>query len=107
MILRSLRFLLAGLLLALAAGAQAQGQGEDPKLWYVAGGLGARWTDDLSLSESLSGTLSTNPGYSGNVSIGRYLDDERVLRLEVEGIYARSNLAKFNGAISAGTCTSP
>lgn len=102
MILRSLRFLMAGLLLALAAGSQAQGQGKDPKLWYVAGGLGARWTDDLTVSGAISGKLSMKPGYTGNVSIGRYLDDIRVLRLEVEGIYARNNFAKAGTANASG-----
>lgn len=99
MILRPLRILTAGLLLALAAGAQAQG--EDPKPWYVAGGLGATWTDDMSLSGTLSGNVNFNPGYTGNVSVGRYLDDERVLRLEVEGIYAHADVNKF-GTTNAG-----
>jgi opacity protein-like surface antigen len=64
--------------------------------------LGARWTDDLTLSGTVSGKLSIKPGYTGNVSIGRYLDDIRVLRLEVEGIYARSDLAKAGTANAGG-----
>jgi len=101
MIRRSFRFLTAGLLLAFAAGSQAQGQ--DPKLWYVAGGLGATWYDDLTISGAGAGKLSTDTGYTGNVSIGRYLDDIRVLRLEVEGVFSRANINNFGGAKADGS----
>ena len=101
MIRRSFRFLTAGLLLAFAAGSQAQGQ--DPKLWYVAGGLGATWYDDLTISGAGAGKLSMDTGYTGNVSIGRYLDDIRVLRLEVEGVFSRANINNFGGAKADGS----
>lgn len=101
MIRRSFRLLTAGLLLAFAAGAQAQGQ--DPKLWYVAGGLGATWYDDLTISGAGAGRLSMDTGYTGNVSIGRYLDDIRVLRLEVEGVFSRANINNFGGAKADGS----
>jgi opacity protein-like surface antigen len=101
MILRSLRILTAGLLFAFVASAQAQGQ--DPKLWYVAGGLGATWYDDLTISGAGPGQLDMDTGYTGNVSIGRYLDDIRVLRLEVEGIYARADFNNFGGAKAGGS----
>ena len=103
MILRLLRYVMAGALLTLAAGAQAQGQGQDPKLWYVAGGLGGTWYDDLSISGAAVGDLSTDVGYTGNVSIGRDLDDIRVLRLELEGIYSRANVNNIGGTKADGS----
>lgn len=100
MILRSLRILVAGVLLAFAAGALAQAQ--DPKLWYVAGGVGVRYSDDMDFTGTVPGTLQVDPGYSANVAIGRYLDDIRVIRLELEGIAARSRVAKFNSVNAGG-----
>jgi OOP family OmpA-OmpF porin len=98
MILRSLRFLTTGVLFAFAATAHAQAQ--DPKLWYVAAGGGASFYQDMTFSGGVVGDISMDTGYTGNVAIGRYLDDIRVLRLEVEGVYAR---ADFNN--SAGFAT--
>jgi opacity protein-like surface antigen len=100
MIRRSFRFITAGLLLAFAAGTQAQG--EDPKLWYVAAGLGGTWYDDLTISGASGGKLGTDTGYTGNVSIGRYLDDIRVLRLELEGLYSRADFNNFGGVKAGG-----
>jgi len=100
MIRRSFRFLTAGLLLAFAAGSQAQG--EDPKLWYVAGGAGGTWYDDMTFSGAVVGDISMGTGYTGNVAIGRYLDDIRVLRLEVEGVYAGADINNTAGFKTSG-----
>ena len=103
MILRSLRFLTAAVLFACVAGAHAQA--EDPKLWYVAAGMGATFYQDMTFSGAAVGDISMDTGYTGNVSIGRYLDDIKVIRLELEGIYARADVNnsfgfKFGGDIS-------
>lgn len=100
MIVRMLRFVMAGVIFMVAAGAQAQGG--DPKLWYVAGGVGAAWNTDQKITGGGSGKLSTDPGYTANVSIGRYLDDIRVLRLEVEGLYDQSDVNNFGGTKATG-----
>lgn len=92
MFLRLLRFLMAGLLFTLAVGAQAQGQAQEPKRWYVAGGVGATWIDDLTFTGASTGEISMDTGYTGNVSIGRYLDDIRVIRLEIEGLGAKADV---------------
>ena len=100
MILRSLRFPAAGVLFAFAASAHAQAP--DPKLWYVAGGLGASFYRDMTFSGGVVGDLSMQTGYTGNVAIGRYLDDIRVLRLEIEGVYARADFDNSAGAQTLG-----
>ena len=105
MILRSLRFLMAGVLFAFAASAQAQGS--DPKLWYLAAGGGATFYEDMTFSGAVAGDISMGVGYTGNVAIGRYLDDARVIRLELEGVYARADINnsagfKTGGSISNG-----
>lgn len=93
MILRFLRIFMVGALLAFAVGARAQAQ--DPKLWYVGAGVGVSWYDDLKLNGPLAGNLSSDVGYTGNVTIGRYLDDIRVIRLELEGLYSRADVNNF------------
>ena len=101
MILRTLRIVTAGAMLVLAAGVQAQEQASKP--WYVAVGAGGAWYADQGISGSGPGDLSYDVGYTGNVSIGRYLDDIRVLRLEVEGVYDHADFNNFGGATVGGS----
>jgi opacity protein-like surface antigen len=95
MILRSLRFLTAGVLFAFAASAHAQAP--DPKLWYVAGGGGASFYQDMTFTGAVAGDIHMDTGYTGNVAVGRYLDDVRVLRLELEGVYASADMNSSAG----------
>jgi opacity protein-like surface antigen len=101
MIVRMLRVVMAGMIFFVAAGAQAQGQ--DPKLWYVAAGAGGAWYADQKITGGAVGKLSTDTGFALNGAIGRYLDDIRVLRLEVEGLYDNADVNNFGGTKAAGT----
>jgi opacity protein-like surface antigen len=101
MIVRMLRVATAGVIFMVAAGAQAQGEG--PKLWYVAVGAGGAWYNDQTITGAGTGKLSTDPGYTANVAIGRYLDDIKVVRLEVEGLYDSAEVNNFGGAKAGGT----
>lgn len=100
MIVRLLRLLTVGLICVYATGTQAQMQ--DPKLWYVAVGAGGAWNDDQTLSGTAATNVATKTGFTVNGAIGRYLDDIRVLRLEAETIYDRSDVSSINGAGAGG-----
>lgn len=108
MIVRLLRALVVGVFLVSAVGAQAQGPNL-PKRWYVGAGGGASFYDDANFTgTSLAGTVSADldTGYIGNVSVGAYLDDIRVFRLEVEGLYTSTDVNGVSGAAAqsaAGT----
>jgi len=95
-----LRVLTAGVLFVFAAGAQAQT--EDPKLWYVAIGAGGAWYDDLKLNGAIVGEVGMDTGFTVNGAIGRYLDDERVIRLEAEAIYDRADISDISGPKAGG-----
>ena len=100
MIVRMLRVVTAGVLLILANGALAQQA--NPKPWYVSVGAGAAWYLDQKVTGAPSGELSTDTGYAANVSIGRYLDEIRVLRLELETLYDDADANNFGGAKISG-----
>ena len=101
MIVRMLRVVTAGVLLLLAGGALAQQT--NPKPWYAAVGAGGAWNSDRTLSGGgVSATVSTKTGLTANGAFGRYLDDLRVLRVEVETLYDRSDVSNINGAHASG-----
>jgi opacity protein-like surface antigen len=100
MILRCLRFLTAGLLFAFAASTHAQAVGQGP--WYVTAGVGATFYDDMVFSGAVAGDISMGTGYSGNVAVGRFMDDKRVLRLEFEGIYSQASINNSAGFKTGG-----
>ena len=95
MILRSLRFLTAGVLFAFAASAHAQAP--EPKFWYVAAGGGPSFFQDMTFTGAVVGDIHMDTGFTGNVAVGRYLDDVRVLRLELEGVYAQADINNSAG----------
>ena len=97
MMVRLLRVFTAGVIFVFAAGAQAQDKGP----WYVAAGAGGAWYTDERLSGAATGKISMDTGFIGNVAIGRYLDDIRVFRLEIEGIYSRAGIDN-NGTANTG-----
>jgi OmpA-OmpF porin, OOP family len=100
MIVRMLRVVMAGVLLLLANGALAQQAVPNP--WYVSVGAGAAWYLDQKVTGAPSGKISTDTGYTGNVSIGRYIDDIRVVRLELETLYSDADANNFGGAKISG-----
>lgn len=100
MIVRMLRAMTAGVLFILASGALAQDT--NPKPWYVAIGAGGAWYSDQGVSGISGGDINADTGYTGNVSIGRYLDDIRVLRLEVETVYDNADANNFAGSKLGG-----
>ena len=100
MIVRLLRVLTAGVVFVFAAGVQAQTQ--DPKLWYVSIGAGGAWYQDLKLNGAIVGTASMDTGFTVNGAIGRYLDNERVIRLEAEAIYDRAEISNIGGTKVSG-----
>ncbi len=100
MIVRMLRVLTAGVLFVFAAGVHAQTQ--DPKLWYVAIGAGGAWYQDLDLEGAILGDASMDTGFTVNGAFGRYLDNERVVRLEAEAIYDRADFSDIGGAKVSG-----
>ncbi len=100
MIVRLLRVLTAGVVFVFAAGVQAQTQ--DPKLWYVSIGAGGAWYQDLKLNGAIVGTASMDTGFTVNGAIGRYLDNERVIRLEAEAIYDRADFSNIDGPKAGG-----
>ena len=100
MIVRLLRALTVGAILLVALGAQAQ-EPNLPKRWYVGAGAGASFYDDWEFTSTISADLDT--GYLGNVTVGAYLDDIRVFRLELEGLYTSSDVNGVSGASAAGT----
>ncbi len=57
MIVRLLRVFMAGFVFVFAAGAQAQGQ--EPKPWYVALGVGGAWYDDSKIGGAGSASMDT------------------------------------------------
>lgn len=95
MTVRLLRFLSAGVLLAFAAGAQAQT--EEPNRWYLAAGVGATFYDDMTFTGAVTGDISMDTGYTGNVAIGRYLDDIKVFRVELEGAFSATDFNNSAG----------
>jgi opacity protein-like surface antigen len=97
MMVRLMRALTATAILVFAAGAQ----GQATKPWYVAGGLGGAWYSDLPLSGAATGNLAMDTGFNVNAAFGRYLDDIRVFRLEVEALYARAGIGN-NGSVNTG-----
>ena len=102
MIVRMLRVLTAGLIFVYAAGAQAQAQ--DPKLWYVALGAGAAWYDSLPVTGA-GGTGNVNmeqPGFNVSGAFGRYLDDIKVIRLEGEVLFTRSDISNIDATGAGG-----
>ena len=101
MILRSLRFLTAGVLIAFAATASAQGTVEQGP-WYVTAGVGATFYQDMTFTGAVNGDISMGTGYSGNVAVGRFMDDERALRLEFEGIYSQADVNNSAGFKTGG-----
>jgi len=101
MIVRMLRIVTAGAMFLLAAGVQAQEQTSKP--WYIAVGGGAAWYSDQTVSGAASGTFSMDTGYGLNAAIGRYLDDIRVLRLELESVYESADINNFNGVKADGS----
>ena len=100
MIVRMLRVLTAGMLFVFAAGVHAETQ--DPKLWYVAIGAGGAWYQDYELEGAIVGKASMDTGFTVNGAFGRYLDDGRVLRLEVETIYDRADIDNIGGTKVSG-----
>jgi opacity protein-like surface antigen len=100
MIQRSLQFLTAAVLFAFAASAHAQGTAEGP--WYVTAGVGATFYDDMKFTGAVTGDISMGTGYSGNVAVGRFMDDPRALRLEFEGIYSQANINNSGGFKTGG-----
>lgn len=100
MIARLLRALTVGVILVYALGAQAQGPNL-PKRFYVGAGGGASFYEDWELTGTVDADLDT--GYIGNVSVGAYLDDIRVFRLELEGLYTSTEVNGVAGASAAGT----
>ena len=101
MILRSLRFLTAGALFVFAASTHAQGTVQQGP-WYVTAGAGATFYDDMTFSGAVVGDISMGTGYSGNVAVGRFMDDERALRLEFEGIYSMADINNSAGFKTGG-----
>lgn len=101
MIVRMLRVLTAGMLFVFAAGAHAETQ--DPKLWYVTVGAGGAWYQDYKLQGAIVGTADMDTGFTVNGAFGRYLDDERVIRLEAEAIYDRADISNIGGTKVSGT----
>ncbi len=99
MIVRLLRILMAVAIFIFATGAQAQGQ--DPKLWYVAIGAGGAWYQDVDFGTGANASMS--PGFTLNGAFGRYIDDIRVIRLEGEVLYDRSNIGDLSGVSASGT----
>lgn len=99
MIVRLLRVLTAGIVLVFACGAQAQEKGSKP--WYVAAGVGGAWYDDLNIAGL--GSASMDTGFTLNGAFGRYIDDIRVIRLEAEALYARSDIGNLSGTPASGT----
>lgn len=99
MIVRKLRVLTAGVIFLFAAGAQAQVHTLNP--WYVALGAGGTWYDDWGITGAPDVALET--GLNANLAFGRYLDDIRVFRLELEGLYTRADVDNFGGVTSTGT----
>lgn len=98
MIARLLRILMAGSLLVFAAAAQAQSS--KAGLWYLGGGVGGVWYFGERLGGAATGKLSMDPGFVGNVGIGRYIDETRSFRLEAEGFYSRATIDN-NGTVDA------
>jgi opacity protein-like surface antigen len=101
MILRSLRFLTAGTLIAFATTASAEGTVEQGP-WYLTAGVGATFYQDMTFTGAVSGDISMGTGYSGNVAVGRFMDDERALRLEFEGIYSQADINNSAGFKTGG-----
>ncbi|GMQ76405.1 MAG: hypothetical protein BMS9Abin01_1682 [Gammaproteobacteria bacterium] len=99
MIVRLLRILMAGVIFVFATAAQAQGQ--DPKPWYVALGTGGAWYEDLDLRGGVAASMDT--GFTVSGAFGRYIDDIRVIRLEGEVLYTRSDVDNLGGAQATGT----
>ena len=99
MIVRLLRVFMAGFVFVFAAGAQAQGQ--EPKPWYVALGVGGAWYDDLKIGGA--GSASMDTGFTLNGAFGRYIDDIRVIRLEGEFLYDRADIGNISGTPASGT----
>jgi opacity protein-like surface antigen len=99
MIVRMLQVLMAGLILMFAVGAQAQSAA--PKPWYVGVGAGGAWYSDQDFDGGP--TLSMKTGLTANGSFGRYLDDIRVVHVEVESLYDRADVSSLNGASADGT----
>jgi opacity protein-like surface antigen len=100
MIVRLLRALTVGVILVFTLGAQAQGPNL-PKRWYVGAGAGAAFYNDWELTNTVDADLDT--GYIGNITVGAYLDDIRVFRLEAEGLYTSSDINGVAGASANGT----
>lgn len=99
MIVRLLRALTVGTFLVFALSAQAQ-EPNLPKRWYVGAGAGGAWYNDWELGGV---DVDMDIGYMGNVSIGAYLDDIRVFRLEAEGVYTSADVNNVGGASGTGT----
>jgi len=100
MIVRLLRVLTAGVILVFALSAQAQGPNL-PKRWYVGAGAGAAFYNDWELTGTVDADLDT--GYMANVTVGAYLDDVRVFRLEAEGLYTSTEVNGVGGGEASGT----
>ncbi len=101
MIVRLLRVFTAGVIFAFATGVQAQGQ--DPKLWYVALGAGAAWSSGLSVTGTTTGTVNLKqPGFNVSGAFGRYIDEIKVIRLEGEILYTRSDISNISGTAAGG-----
>lgn len=101
MIVRKLRVLTAGVLFLFAAGAQAQGHTLNP--WYFALGGGGTWYNDWGISGGPDIALDT--GYNVSGAFGRYIDDIRVFRLELEALYTHADVDNVGGTKSTGTLT--
>jgi len=104
MVVRMLRVMTAGVIFLMAAGAQAQVQ--VPKDWYIAIGGGGAWYDDQKVTGAGGVKLSTDTGYTANVGIGTYVDEEKVVRLELEGVYENADYNNFGGAKVGGSTNS-
>lgn len=99
MIVRLLQAFMAGVILVVACGAQAQG--ETPKPWYIALGAGGAWYEDVKFGGL--GTASMDTGFTVNGAFGRYIDDIRVFRLEAEVLYDRADVDNVSGTPASGT----
>jgi len=102
MVERLLKIVTVALILAFAAGAQAQ-EKKASRPWYLAITFGGSWYQDLQLSGAVNGKVSLDTGYTLNGAIGRYLGESRKFRLELEGVHNRSDVNQFNGASAGGT----
>ena len=99
MIVRMLRVATGGVLFILASGALAQQTNPNP--WYVGVGAGGAWNSDQKFNGGVA-TVATKTGLTANGAFGRYLDDLRVIRVEVETLYDRSDVSNANGASADG-----